>query len=152
MNLRKKNNIFKVIIACLIVIGISLGYAVINSNINITGLSKIFNAISKIFNANWDIHFDNVVVNTNSVEIEDDNVSSAATIDPNDSTKVSFHVKLKEPGDFYEFTVDAVNEGSIDAMVDLTTSTMKIGNNEPVEITNETLPNYLKYYVRYLNR
>ena len=131
MNLRERNKKNKYIILSLLLIGISLGYAMITSQLKITGLSKINNA-------SWDIHFDNVVVNTNSVEIEDDNVSSAAVIDPNDNTKVSFHVKLKEPGDFYEFTVDAVNDGSMDAMVDTVVS--KLNN----QIINE-LPSYLIY-------
>ena len=131
MNLRERNKRNKYIILSLLLIGISLGYAMITSQLKITGLSKINNA-------SWNIHFDNVVVNTNSVEIEDDNVSSAAVIDPNDNTKVSFHVKLKEPGDFYEFTVDAVNDGSMDAMVDTVVS--KLNN----QIINE-LPSYLIY-------
>ncbi len=50
------------------------------------------------------------------------------------------------PGDFYEFTVDVENTGSIDAMLESVSS--KLGNTE---ITTGTLPTYLEYSVAYSN-
>ena len=38
-----------------------------------------------------------------------------ASIDTNDSTFFEFEVKLEDEDDFYEFTVDVVNKGNIDA-------------------------------------
>ena len=128
-------------ILVLLLVLISVGYAVLSISNNISG-------ISKIKNADWDIHFDNVSINPNSVEIEDDHISSGALIDENDSTKVDFNIQLKKPGDFYEFTVDAVNEGTMDGMVEVVTSTIKLGEEE-LDITE--LPRWLIYNVSYLD-
>ena len=57
-------------------------------------------------------------------------------------TEVEFHVNLKKPGDFYEFTIEARNDGTIDAMIN---SVSKKLNG--TEIT--TLPAYLDYTVTY---
>ena len=131
MDYKKLNKKYHSIILILMVLAISVGYAILNSNIQING-------ISKIKNASWDIHFENIVVNSNSVELPNDQVNTPATIDFNDNTRVYFHVTLKNPGDFYEFTVDAVNSGSMDAMVDTVVSKL---NNQVIE----NLPSYLIY-------
>ena len=143
-NLRLRNKRSKFIILGLLLLAITVGYAVLSISDSISG-------ISKINNASWNIYFDNIEVNNNSVAIVEENNDKAATIDHEDNTKVNFSVTLDKPGNFYEFTVDAVNDGSMDAMIDLTTSMIKIGDNEPVEITDETLPKYLKYKVSYLD-
>ena len=46
-----------------------------------------------------------------------DQVTTAPTLSEND-TKVSFSVNLKKPGEYYEFTIDAVNNGTLDAMIE----------------------------------
>ena len=102
------------------------------SNLNITGTTGINNAT-------WDIHWNNVQVTTGSVT--GTNVTTPATID-NLKTTVNYNITLSKPGDYYEFTVDAVNSGTIDGMIDTISS--KLNN---VEIT--TLPNYLNYSVTY---
>ncbi len=137
MNLRVKNQNYKFIILALLLVGITVGYAVLSSSSSINGLSKIRNA-------EWDIHFENVVVSDNSVPIVVANNDKAATIDSEDTTKVSFAITLDKPGDFYEFTVDAINDGSMDAMVETVVSKM---NNEVID----ELPNYLNYSVTYIN-
>ena len=121
------------ILFSLILIGVV--YAILQANLQING-------IAKIKSNTWDIHFDNIQINSNSVSIGDDD--SAATIDPNDTSKVDFSVTLSTPGDFYEFTVDVVNAGTIDGMIELLTQEMKV-NNEVVQKT----PNYLNYIVTY---
>ncbi len=97
-----KNNLLLLVI---LMIGfISLGYALLTTNINITGTGKIKDA-------KWDVHFANIQVTDGSVT-----PTTAANI--TDDTSVEFAVTLEKPGDFYEFTIDVVNEGTIDAMVD----------------------------------
>ena len=84
---------------------ISVGYAAINRTLNITGNSEVKENT-------WDIHFDNLQVSTGSVD---------AIKEPfldNNNLSIDFGVYLDLPGDFYEFTVDVVNAGSIDAMID----------------------------------
>ena len=116
----------------LLILFISVGYAILQSNLTITGTTSIQDS-------KWDIHWNNVQVTSGSVT--GTNVTTPATID-SAKTTVSYSITLDKPGDFYEFTVDAVNEGTIDGMIDTISS--KLNN---VEIT--TLPNYLNYSVNY---
>ena len=114
---------------------IGVVYAILQANLQINGTAKI--------QANtWDIHFDNIVVNENSVSIGTGD--SPATIDPNNNCKVDFEVTLSLPGDFYEFTIDVVNAGTIDGMIGEINKTL-IVNNEPVD----NPPDYLDYTVIY---
>ena len=87
----------------------------------------------------WNIYFNNLVVDSNSVELSTGDV--AASISTN-KTEVTYAVTLKEPGDYYEFTVDAINDGTMDAMIDTISS--KMGG---VDIT--TLPAYMEYSITY---
>ena len=128
-NNKKKNIVF---VLLLLIVGLSVGYSLLSINLQINGSSKIKGS-------SWDIHFENVVVNTDSVELSTGDVP--ATIQSS-TTEVSYTVTLNKPGDFYEFTVDAVNAGSVDGMIDSVTSKL----NDAV-IT--TLPAYLDYSVSY---
>ena len=86
----------------LVVIGsLGVGYAVIRSNLQITGSAHVQNA-------NWDIHFANLTVTSGSAT-----ASTPASITATDT--VTFGVTLANPGEFYEFTVDAVNGGTMNA-------------------------------------
>ncbi len=111
---------------------LGIGYAFLQTELQINGTADFLGA-------NWNIHFNNLVVNPNSVELSSGN--TAATISES-TTEVTYAITLKEPGDFYEFTVDAVNKGTIDGMVESVTSKMN-----GVEIT--TLPAYMEYSVTY---
>ena len=131
---RNNKQITTTFILCgLLLIGVV--YAILQANLQINGTAKI--------KANtWDIHFDNIVVNENSVSIGTGD--SAATIDPENNCKVDFEVTLSIPGDFYEFTIDVVNAGTIDGMIGTLNKTLKVNN----EIVEET-PDYLDYSVTY---
>ena len=121
------------ILFSLLLIGVV--YAILQANLQINGTAKI--------RANtWDIHFDNIQVNANSVPIGTGD--SAATIDPENNCKVDFEVTLSIPGDFYEFTIDVVNAGTIDGMIGELNKTLVV-NNEPVD----NPPEYLDYSVTY---
>jgi hypothetical protein len=121
------------ILFSLLLIGVV--YAILQANLQINGTAKI--------QANtWDIHFDNIQVNANSVPIGTGD--SAATIDLENNCKVDFEVTLSIPGDFYEFTIDVVNAGTIDGMIGELNKTLKVNN----EVVSET-PNYLNYSVTY---
>ena len=122
---KKKLNYMILIIMILV---ISIGYAILSTNLNIIGTGTINNPT-------WDIHWENVQVKTGSVS------ASTPTIDTAKTT-VNYSVTLSIPGEYYEFTVDAVNAGTIDGMVSVVSN--KLNN---VEIT--TLPNYLEYKVTY---
>ena len=124
-NNKRKLNYLLVIIILLLV---SVGYAILSTNLNIVGSSQISAPT-------WDIHWENVVVKTGSVS------ATTPTIDTNKTT-VNYTVTLTIPGEYYEFTVDAVNAGTIDGMVSVVSNKLN-----GTEIT--TLPNYLEYKVSY---
>ena len=119
------------IILILLVVCLGMGYAYINSDLNINGTAQVNSA-------NWDVHWANIQVTNGSVS--GTNVVTAPTI--SNSTTVNYSVILNTPGDYYEFTVDAVNGGSIDAMIDTIDSKLN-------GATITTLPDYLKYTVTY---
>ena len=97
------------------------------------------NGNTKLNNSSWDIHFENVVPNQNNVSLGNEDSEAAITI--NDNTEVTYNVTLSTPGDFYEFEVDAVNAGTIDASI---TSIVKKYNDTVVG-------NYYKKQIRLLN-
>ena len=116
-----------------IILLLGVGYAFLNSNLNINGTANITSS-------SWNIYWDNVQVKTGSVT----DVTTPATIQSG-NTLVVFNVNLSQPGDYYEFTVDAVNDGSIDAMIgDLTQGVYASNGTTP-----RTLPEYLEYTVTY---
>ena len=112
----------------IILLSISLGYALLTTNLNIVGTTIVKDN-------KWDIYFDNVQVSSGSVS------ASTPAIDTNKTT-VSYSVNLNLPGDYFEFTVDAVNAGTIDGMISAISNKLN-----GTEIT--TLPNYLEYSVSY---
>lgn len=132
--MRKNRQRIAVTLLLVLLCVISIGYAILQSNLNITGTSEISNA-------KWDIHWNNVQVTTGSVS--GTNVTTPATIDSSKTT-VNYNIRFNKPGDFYEFTVDAVNAGTIDGMVASITSKLN-------GTTITTLPEYLNYSVRYVD-
>ncbi|MBQ3307243.1 MAG: hypothetical protein IJG68_03505, partial [Bacilli bacterium] len=127
MNRRNQKFTTYFVILSLLVIGIV--YAILQANLQINGTTKISSNM-------WDIHFNNIQINNDSVSIGTGD--SPATIDPNDTSKVDFSVTLSTPGDFYEFTVDVVNSGTIDGMIGSLTTTLKVDN-----VVVDTVPDYL---------
>jgi len=93
---------FLILLAC----GMGIGYAALSTTLSIDGTSDIDRA-------SWDVHFENIQVTTGSV-------SATAPAITND-TEVGFSVNLEDPGDFYEFTVDVVNDGTFNAKLDTLT-------------------------------
>ena len=130
MKNRKRRDYLGILL--LLVVGLSVGYALLQTTLTINGTSKIKGNT-------WDIHFANLQVTDGSVAIGTGD--SAAAIQSS-TTDITYTVTLNEPGDFYEFTVDAVNAGTIDGMIESVTSKL----NDTV-IT--TLPVYLDYSVSY---
>ena len=94
MRRSKRNNIIPILV--ILLLGITLGYAYLNTTLNINGTTNITSA-------NWSIYWDNIVFGTNNTT----DVTTPATISSG-LTEVTFNVNFKEPGDTYEFTVDAV--------------------------------------------
>ena len=127
MRKRRKQNL--VLILIIFVLSLGIGYAYLSTTLNINGTTDIDSNT-------WNVYWDNVQVTTGSVT--GDQVIQAPTI--SNQITVSYHIRLKEPGEYYEFTIDAKNTGSIDAMIGTINSTINNGN---------TIPTYLKYEVTY---
>ena len=120
----------KILLAALIVL-LGIGYAAIRSGLNINGTTHVMNNT-------WDVHFENYQASSGSV------VPTTEPSTTGNPTTVTYEVTLTNPGDYYEFTIDAVNNGTMDVMIESFSS--KIGNTE---ITPSTLPPYLSYSATY---
>ena len=88
----------------LLALCISIGFALISTQLNIFGETVVKRN-------NWDIYFDNITkidgtVSTNNLSIN------------TNKTTANISVVLPEPGDYYEFTIDCVNAGSLNAIID----------------------------------
>ena len=130
---QQSKNRRKYLIATLVFMMIlGIGYAYLQTTLTISGTTKVDKNT-------WNVYWDNLEVMDNSVLTEEAG-ESAATINPSKITEVLFSVNLDKPGEYYEFTVDAKNEGTIDAMI--STITKKVNNSE-------TIPAYLEYTVTY---
>ena len=125
---RRKNKKYYILLIILLLLGVTFGYAVLNSTLNINGKSTIQKNT-------WNVHFENVQITTGSVE-----ATKVPAIE--NSTTVDFEAQLNLPGDFYEFTIDVVNDGTIDAMIDCITKTPTL---------TEAQAKYLNYIIEYQN-
>ncbi len=117
----------KFIFILLLIVIISVGFSAISATLSITGNSTIARNT-------WDVHFENVQVTSGSV-------TASTPVISNNDTQVTYNVTLNMPGDFYEFTVDAVNEGTIDAMIQTFSNTGLTTEQEK----------YLSYSIKYDN-
>ena len=125
---RKRKSTYKVFF--LVVVAMTLGFAAINTTLQLIGTLNISRTT-------WNIHFENAT-KTGGV-----NATTEVKLKDGDNTTVEYQVNLKNPGEYYEFTVDAKNDGTIDAMV--TGISNKVYENS-VEITK---PDYLDFIVSY---
>ena len=125
---RDRKTLYMILSIVLIsIFSLTIVYAALSTTLNINGNAEVSSA-------SWDIHLANVQLNSRSA------TTTAPTI--TNSTTATFSTTLSKPGDFYEFTIDVVNDGSIDAMVDGVTKT-------PTLTTAQA--KYLNYIVEYQN-
>ena len=114
-------------ILLLSVCSLTIVYAALNAVLRISGNSEIVAST-------WDIHLENPEVKSGSVSSNSPSISGTSS--------VGFSVALNKPGDFYEFTVDVVNDGTIDAMIDSVVKTPNL---------TEAQAKYIKYEITYEN-
>ena len=125
-----KNKKFLNIVLSIIVISIftlTVVYAALSTQLTINGNADVVGST-------WDVHLENPVVTSGSVS------DTLPTII--NSSEATFNATLSVPGDFYEFTIDVVNDGSIDAMIDSVVKTP--------ELTAEQ-SKYFNYDITYQN-
>ena len=128
INIRRKKFLYLILgVVIISIFSLSIVYAAMSAVLEIHGNSEVVAS-------SWDIHLDNVQVKSGSVSANAPQISGTSS--------VGFDVELNTPGEFYEFTVDVVNEGSIDAVID---SVVKSPN-----LTSEQAK-YIKYEITYEN-
>ena len=88
----------------ILLLSMSIGYAYLSEAIKINTSANIGKII-------WDVHLENIVVREGSV-------STTPPIIGSDRTSITLSVALNQPNEYYEYYVDIVNKGSIDAQVD----------------------------------
>ena len=106
---------------------LTVAYAALSTVLTIQGNARVSAA-------DWDIYLNNPKVTSGSVTTNLPVIKTSSTLE--------FETTLNMPGDFYEFTVDVVNGGSIDAMIE------NVVKNP--ELTPEQAK-YLKYEITYQN-
>ena len=125
---RRRKILYLILIIVIVsVFTLSIAYAALGAVLAISGSSEVEAS-------NWDIYLDNVEVKTGSVSANAPAISGNSTL--------AFDIDLNLPGDFYEFTVDVVNEGTIDAMIDSVVKTPELTSQQS---------KYIKYEVSYQN-
>ena len=117
---RKK--IFIFLFLFLFLVGIGVGFAFVTTKLDIEG-------IVHVKDAKWYIHFDNYQEITGSV--------TPTTTPTISGTSISFSAKVNEPGDFYGFTIDVENEGTIDASINGFSLTPDFTNVDYIDATVE---------------
>jgi len=123
MKQQRNFQIFIIAILSITILVMAVGFAYYQRDFNVEGTVNVTPA-------SWNVHFaDSIVTTTGSQEIES-NISEGTTLE--------WSTTLNKPGEYAEFSIDVLNEGSFNAI--LTDITM--GGN-----TNHS--DYLKYEVYY---
>lgn len=133
MKVKVNKKIKLISILLVLVMLISVGYALLSTTLTINGTANVKAS-------SWKIYFTNVQPTEGGVT-----PTTAPTVPENskDTTELEWAVSFNTPGQFYEFTVDAVNEGTIDAMI--STATADIVTSQLTEAQRK----YLDYTVTY---
>lgn len=126
LNKRKKRVRLFVILGLFVLLFIGIGYAYLRETLTI-------NSNTEISSMRWDVHFDNLDPKPGSIiPVRNPSVG-------NDGLSVTVSLDFTQPGEFYEYTVDVVNGGTIDAMIDTYDST----------VLTEAQAKYLTYSATY---
>ena len=134
MKNKKKNRVMFLLI---LILGITIGFALLSTTLKINGTAGIKSNT-------WDIHWDDSTIDVKRGSVTADiPVVSTAT---NQNDTVSFEVNLELPGDFYEFEIDAVNEGSIDGALSVITEKLYVSTDLEHELAGNDIPSYSIYY------
>ena len=145
-NEKKQSNKKSKLALLVLLLCVTVGYAVLSQTLLINGNSTIKGT-------SWEIVWDNIQMAQGNVPAAQ--VTQAATL-TSGNTEVVFDVTLNTPGEKYEFNVDAWNKGNIDAEVAATSNkvyqvTIDPDTQEEVETELTTWPAYLNYTVNYSN-
>ena len=111
-NERTRNIILIVLAVCLI--GITVAYATLSQNLNISG-------VANVDKTSWNIHFTNVL----TPKVEGQATGGKATLNSGSTVLTISEGTLSAPGDKITYIFDVINEGDLPAEVETTLTTMK---------------------------
>ena len=121
---KKTSNLFVLV---LIILGISVGYALLSTTLNING-------VAGINKHTWDIHWDPTSVKESPGSVT---ATTPAYVSDSENKVITFGTELELPGDYYEFTMDARNYGDIDAILEkIDVNFYKEDGVTPMELSN----------------
>ena len=136
--MRKSRKNRKVLLYLVVILGLTIGFALISTTLKINGFASIKSNT-------WDIHWDSESINVSRGSVSANDPVVSTTNSTNDT--VSFGAVFDLPGDYYEFEIDAVNAGGVDGA--LSTISTIVYNASGEEITGDDIPDYLKYSIKY---
>lgn len=119
------------IIAVAMILFLGVGYAYLQTTLNITGTAKVDHNT-------WNVYWDS----SSFAPESSDGIEVMQRPNVDSPTSISYGIGLKKPGDYAEIRVNAKNEGSIDAMIDNIVFTID-GDDE--------IPDYIDYSITYID-
>ena len=126
----------KIMFLLILILGITVGFALLSTTLKINGSASIKSNT-------WDIHWDDTSIAVTQGSVTATNPTVTTTTSTKDT--VSFDVEFEMPGDFYEFEIDAINEGSVDGALELAQNWITYKSNN----AETTLPEYMDFKVTY---
>ena len=129
INFNIKDRKFLYGILCIVLVSVftlTIAYAALNAVLTISGSARVSAA-------DWDIYLSNPRVTSGS---------ATPNVPIVNGVTATFNTTLNMPGDFYEFVVDVVNGGDIDAMIENVVKTPELTADQA---------KFLKYEITYQN-
>ena len=109
MERNKNTQLIIIAVLAFAVMFMTVGFATYATTLNITGTTTVSAA-------KWSVHY----VTNSYAESTGSVVATSKTIT---NTDVTYSITLAKPGDFYEFTINVINDGSFDAKLSALTMT-----------------------------
>ena len=125
-----KNRKTLTLVLCLVLVSVftlTIAYSALSAVLTISGNARVSAA-------DWDIYLSNPRITQGSATTNLPVIKTSSTLE--------FETTLNMPGDFYEFVVDVVNGGDIDAMIENVVKTHDL---------TEEQAKFLKYEITYQN-
>ena len=105
MQKQKNTQLIVIGVLAFAVLFMSIGFAAYSQVLNINGMATVGSG------SKWSVHF-----NPNTYQLGEGSVEeNSKTISDN---SISYNVTLTNPGDYYLFQIDVVNDGQINAVLD----------------------------------
>ena len=115
--MRKEGRIQNFVIALfgIALVAMSVGFAAYATTLTIGGGEDGSTHSTATLSKAWDIHYDSTKT---EAQMETAAVASTGTITNITGTNVTFTASLSQPGDYYQFTLPVINDGSMTAYLD----------------------------------